>query len=81
MPARTADPKVDYVIENIEAMVASEGGSIESAELLDTCLMLKYRPGSNEECPECVPTHDAVRRFLGMSLKINAPHITEFEVL
>jgi hypothetical protein len=75
------DPRIAHVIENIEAMVASEGGRIELVDLTNTFLMLRYRPGVNHAYPECVPTHDAVRRFLGLSLRVNAPHITDFEVL
>jgi len=68
------------VLENIETMVASEGGRLELVDLGDTSLHVKYLPGVNEECPECVPTRDNVEMFMTMSLKLHAPLITEVTV-
>jgi hypothetical protein len=61
-------------------MVASEGGSIDVVSLEDDALTMKYTPGVNEECPECVPTHDMVTQFLTASLGIHAPTITNVTV-
>ena len=80
MVATTADPKINLVLQNIETIVASEGGSLQLVELSPPALRVKYSPGVNEECPECVPTHDAVNRFLSTALKVHAPHITEISV-
>ncbi len=80
MVATTADPKINLVLQNIETIVASEGGSLELVELSPPTLRVKYNPGVNEECPECVPTHDAVNRFLSTALKVHAPQITEINV-
>lgn len=80
MVAPTTDPQVNMVLENIETMVASEGGTLELVELGDSSLHVKYRPGVNEECPECVPTRDNVEMFMTMSLKIHAPRITDVTV-
>ncbi|MBI4306626.1 MAG: hypothetical protein HY678_09950, partial [Chloroflexi bacterium] len=44
-------------------------------------LKVRYTPGVNEECPECVPTVEMVRHFLTASLKIHTPYIDEVEVL
>ena len=77
----TADDKVNLVLENIEKMVASEGGTLDEVALAPPTLKVGYTPGVNEDCPECVPTHEAVQRFLSMSLKIHAPEITEVEVV
>ena len=80
MVATTADPKINLVLQNVETIVASEGGSLELVELSPPKLTVKYIPGVNEECPECVPTHDAVNRFLTTALKVHAPHVTEIAV-
>lgn len=80
MVALTSDPQVNMVLENIETMVASEGGRLELVDLGDTSLHVKYRPGINEECPECVPTRDNVEMFMTMSLKLHAPQITDVTV-
>jgi Fe-S cluster biogenesis protein NfuA len=80
MVESVSDPKIDIVLQNIETMVASEGGSLEFVSLGETSLEVKYYPGVNEECPECVPTHDAVTRFLSMALKMHVPEITDVTV-
>jgi hypothetical protein len=77
MVQKTADQAVDFVLEQIETMVASEGGSLDVVSLDSCALKIKYSPGVNEECPECVPTHDMVTQFLTASLGIHAPHITD----
>jgi hypothetical protein len=81
MPAKTHDPNVNAALENIERMVAGEGGSLDAAEFVDEFkLAVRYRPGVNEECPECVPTADAVKTWLTFALKRQAPYVTEVEV-
>jgi Fe-S cluster biogenesis protein NfuA len=81
MVASTSDPKLDFVLTQIETMVASEGGTIEVANHDESFLKVRYTPGVNEECPECVPTHEQVQHFLTASLKIHAPYIDEVEVV
>ena len=80
MVASTSDPIIDAVLENIEVMVASEGGHLELVELGNNSLHVKYIPGVNEECPECVPTRENVEMFMTMALKIQAAHITELTI-
>jgi|TARA_B100000315_G_C14317250_1_gene469112 hypothetical protein len=81
MVQSTADTQVDFVLEQIETMVASEGGTLDVISLEGSKLSIKYTPGVNEECPECVPTHDMVTQFLTASMEIHAPHIQDIEVL
>ena len=80
MVQSTSDTSVDFVLEQIQAMVASEGGTLSEPALDGNSLKVTYTPGVNEECPECVPTHDMVVQFLTASLGIHAPGITEIEV-
>jgi hypothetical protein len=61
-------------------MVASEGGTLGTADLEGNSLKIVYTPGVNEECPECVPTLEMVTMFLTASLGIHAPHVTDIEV-
>ena len=81
MVASTSDPKVDFVLEQIETMVATEGGSLELLSSDEASLEVRYIPGVNEDCPECVPTHEQVTMFLNASLKIHAPHVTSVQVV
>ena len=77
----TADTKIDFVLEQIEMMVASEGGTLNLISLEGNSLKIQYIPGVNEECPECVPTRDMVIQFLTASMGIHAPHIQDIEVV
>ena len=74
MPVNT-DPSVQTVLDNMETIVASEGGTLEFVSLDDGELKMKYIKGINEECPECVPDHDMVSMMMRSSLSIYAPHV------
>ena len=80
MVESVSNPKIDMVLQNIEIMVASEGGSLELVRLEPTSLEVKYTPGVNEECPECGPDHDMVKMMLESSLGIYAPQVSELEL-
>ena len=75
------DTSVQFVLDNMQTIVASEGGSLEFMDITDGRLTVKYNKGQNEECPECVPEHDMVREMMQMSLGIHAPYITSVELL
>tara|TARA_B100001123_G_C15256407_1_gene1004841 strand:- start:272 stop:514 length:243 start_codon:yes stop_codon:yes gene_type:complete len=72
----TNDPSVQTVLDNMETIVASEGGTLEFISLDDGELKVRYIKGINEECPECVPDHDMVSMMMQSSLSIYAPHVT-----
>ena len=80
MVQSTSDTSVDFVLEQIQTMVASEGGTLGTPVLDDGTLKIEYTPGVNEECPECVPSLEMVTQFLTASLGIHAPHVTVVEV-
>ncbi|MDA0597454.1 MAG: hypothetical protein O2921_07305 [Chloroflexi bacterium] len=80
MVQSTSDTSVDFVLEQIQTMVASEGGTLGTPVLHDGILKIEYTPGVNEECPECVPSLEMVTQFLTASLGIHAPHVTAVEV-
>lgn len=78
---QTTDPAIKTVMDNIGVMVATEGGSLELLDLSADSMKVKYIPGTNEECPECVPMTDAVYQFMRASLNVHAPRITTLEVV
>ena len=80
MTVSNVDPGVQSVIDNVNTIVASEGGSLELVELREGRLTVKYTPGVNEECPECVPDHALVRVLMQSSISAYAPHVTQIEV-
>ena len=80
MTVSNVDPGLQSVIDNVNTVVASEGGSLELVELREGHLTVKYTPGVNEECPECVPDHALVRMMMQPSISAYAPHVTQIEV-
>ena len=74
------DPGLQSVVDNIQVIAASEGGSIRFIDSRAGKLTVEYTPGVNEECPECVPTHDLIRMMLQTSVSVLAPYISEVEV-
>ena len=78
--AVNADPGVQTVLDNMQTIVASEGGSLEFLELSGGKLSVHYNKGVNEECPECVPDHDMVKMMLESSLGIYAPQVKELQL-
>ena len=81
MPTTTTDPGVQAILDNIQVIVASEGGSLEFVDLQGDRLTVKYHKGVNEECPECVPDHELVETLLRSSMTNFAPHVTDLELL
>ncbi len=80
MTTANIDPGLQSVIDNIQVIAASEGGSVRFVESKAGKLTVEYTPGVNEECPECVPTHDMIQMMLKSSVGILAPYISEVEV-
>ena len=74
------DPGVQTVLDNMETIVASEGGTLNFISLEDQTLSVEYVKGINEECPECVPDHAMVKMMMESSLSIYAPHITDVDL-
>ena len=75
------DTGILNVIELMGTIVGSEGGSLELVDLSDDRLTVRYVEGANEECPECVPTHEMVHQMMTVSLKVHAPHISSLQLL
>ena len=74
------DSGVQTVLENMEVIVASEGGTLNFISLNGNTLSVEYVKGINEECPECVPDHEMVKMMMTSSLSIYAPHVTEVDL-
>ena len=74
------DLGVQTVLENMETIVAAEGGTLQFLSLDDGSLSVKYIKGVNEECPECVPDHAMVKMMMENSLSIYAPHIVTVDL-
>ena len=81
MVVESTDPGVKFVLDNIQTVVASEGGSLEFLDLKDGRLSVRYHKGRNDDCPECVPDHQLVRMMMERSLSTHAPDVREIDLL
>ena len=77
---QNTDPAVQTVLDNLETIVASEGGTLEFLSLDNGELSVKYIKGINAECPECVPDHTMVQMMMESSLSIYAPHVASVDL-
>ena len=68
MATTSVDPAVQLVLDNMQIIVGSESGSLEVVDVSDGRFAVKYNEGRNDECPECVPTHDMVHEMMTASL-------------
>ncbi len=81
MTIQDMDLGIRTVVELIQVVVSSEGGSIEFVSLRDGCLTVRYNEGRNDECPECVPSRGMVHQMISASLGIHAPHVRELKLI
>ena len=81
MSTASVDEGVQTVLDLFGTIVGAEGGSLELLDLSGGKLTVRYNEGTNEECPECVPSHEMVRQMMESSLKIHAPDVTELDLL
>ena len=79
--AVNTDPGVQAIMDNIQVIVASEGGSLEYVDMKGGQLTVKYHKGVNEECPECVPDHELVEQMFRTSMATFAPYVRDLELL
>tara|TARA_B100001245_G_C22789895_1_gene381081 strand:- start:274 stop:573 length:300 start_codon:yes stop_codon:yes gene_type:complete len=75
------DQGVQKVIDLFGVIVGAEGGNLEVISLSAERLTVRYTEGHNEECPECVPSHEMVQQMMEESLKIHAPTVTDLDLL
>ena len=81
MSTTSVDQGVLTVLDLFGTIVGAEGGSLELVDLSDGRLTVRYNEGTNEECPECVPSHEMVQQMMESSLKIHAPGVTKLDLL
>jgi hypothetical protein len=79
--AVNTDPGVQAILDNIQVIVASEGGSLEYIDMKGGQLTVKYHKGVNEECPECVPDHELIEQMFRTSMATFAPYVRDLELL
>lgn len=76
------DEKLDMVLDTMRTMTRdNEGVVIEPLGSADGVLRIRYFEGTNEECPECVMLPDSFREMIERMCQVQAPHVTNVELL
>ena len=75
------DEKLEKVLDFFRRMVKTDGGVLELVSVEGGRARIRYTPGHNEECPECVHSAQDLLDMLRGSLEIHAPHIRDVEVV
>ena len=75
------DEDVRAVLENVRAVVEGDGGAVELVAVEEGVVRVRYRPGANEECPQCVLEPETLRQFLQEAFAAQAPRIRGVELV
>ena len=75
------DEQVEKVLTLFRQIIATDGGRLDLVDLQDGTAKLRYTPGQNEECPECVMTPESLQQMVQESMQVHAPHITSVELV
>ncbi len=75
------DSGVELILSLFGEMVASDGGKITLIGHTGNTLKVKYSPGQNYECADCVISPGQLQELLSESVKVHAPYITKVEVV
>jgi len=69
------------VVAHFNRMVEPDGGSIQLVAVDDNILRVRYLPGANEECAECVLEPNDLRELMKEAMELQDKSITEVELV
>ena len=75
------DEQVEKVVDFFRRMVSADDGVLDLLSVESGTARIRYTPGHNEECPDCVHSAQDILDMLRGSLEIHAPHIRDVELV
>ena len=75
------DEQVEKVLGLFRQILSTDGGKLDLVSVEDGTAKLRYTPGHNEECPECVLTPESLQAMIQESMQVHAPHIIKVELV
>jgi len=75
------DEKVEHTLDLFRRMVSRDGGVIELVSVEGGTARIRYTPGHNEECPDCVLSPEDLEVMLRTSFEAHAPHVQDVELV
>ena len=70
----------ELVVQHFSRMVEPDGGAIELVSIEGPKMTVRYKPGTNEECQDCVLDPNDLRELIKEALERQDPNITEVEL-
>lgn len=70
----------ELVVRHFSRMVEPDGGAVEIVSVEGATLTVRYSPGVNEECADCVLDPDDLRELMKEALERQDPAITEVKL-
>ena len=71
------DPLLESVLDDFRIILKVDGGALDLVSQDDGVVTLRYVPGHNEKCPECVLTPEQLRDLVKESLQTRVPYVEE----
>ena len=75
------DPGIEKVLDLFRQIISTDGGKLDLVGQKDGAVRLRYTPGHNEECPECVLTPENLQAMIQESMQVHVPHITRVDLV
>jgi Fe-S cluster biogenesis protein NfuA len=70
----------EQVVEQFNEIVKPDGGSVTLVSASDGVLLVRYAPGTNEECETCVMEPDALAGMMRDMVITLDPSITDVKI-
>ena len=67
------NPMIKAVVDQVNSLLAADGGSLAVEEQRGDTLVLRYKQGMSADCPECVLSDESVLMLVQESLALRAP--------
>jgi Fe-S cluster biogenesis protein NfuA len=74
------DP-VRAVIDQFQRMVAADGGKIEFLDFAEDVASVRYSPGKNDHCADCVLSPQDLRELMLEAMQQRLPSLRDLEIV
>ena len=71
------NPAIDSVIEDFRTLLKADGGTLDVVSEDNGVVTLRYVPGHNEECAECVLAPEQICQLVKAALQARIPSIQD----
>jgi Fe-S cluster biogenesis protein NfuA len=73
--------RVEAVIAQFQHIVAADGGKIELLGVAEDIVSVRYSPGTNDQCADCVLTPEDLRELLLEAMRQRLPALRDLSLV